>query len=64
MHAENCGVYGVRKMWRVLRRHSIDIGREHTARLMRTEALPLQALNQAIACAKETTGVIHYLDHG
>src|SRR5699024_750031 len=31
---------------------------------MRTEALPLQALNQAIACAKETTGLIHHSDHG
>ena len=27
---------------------------------MRTEALPLQALNQAIVRAKETTGVIHH----
>lgn len=26
---------------------------------MRTEALPLQALNQAIVSAKETTGLIH-----
>src|SRR5699024_7572597 len=31
---------------------------------MRTEALPLQALNQAIACARETTGLIHHSDHG
>ena len=31
---------------------------------IRTEALPLQALNQAIACAKETTGLIHHSDHG
>lgn len=31
---------------------------------MRTEALPLQALDQAIVCAKETTGLIHHLDHG
>ncbi|MHC9925534.1 transposase, partial [Corynebacterium diphtheriae] len=31
---------------------------------MRTEVLPLQALNQAIACAKETTGLIHHSDHG
>nr|WP_296109876.1 IS3 family transposase [uncultured Corynebacterium sp.] len=58
--SENYGVYGVRKMWRVLRRQGIDIGREHTARLMRTEALPLQALNQAIVCAKETTGLIYH----
>lgn len=32
--------------------------------LMRTEALPLQALNQVIVCAKETTGLIHHSDHG
>ncbi|MGV0331626.1 transposase [Corynebacterium macginleyi] len=30
---------------------------------MRTEALPLQALNQAIVCAEETTGLIHNSDH-
>lgn len=31
---------------------------------MRTEALPLQALNQAIASAKDTTGLVHHCDHG
>ncbi len=31
---------------------------------MRTEALPLQALNQAITSAKETAGVVHHLDRG
>ncbi|WP_143109600.1 DDE-type integrase/transposase/recombinase, partial [Corynebacterium diphtheriae] len=31
---------------------------------MRTEALPLQALTHAIVRAKETTGLIHHLDHG
>lgn len=31
---------------------------------MRIEVLLLQALNQAIVCAKETTGVIHHWDHG
>ena len=35
VHAENYGVYGVRKMWHALRRQGIDIGREQTARLMR-----------------------------
>ena len=35
LHAENYGVYGVRKMWHTLRRQGIDIGREQTARLMR-----------------------------
>lgn len=32
---ENYGVYGIRKMWYILRRKGIDIGREQTARLMR-----------------------------
>ncbi len=143
VHAENYGVYGVRKMWHALRREGIGTGREQTARLMRLagvsgkakggapittrkpkeqdlrpdlvnrefkaqapnklwvadityvrtrkgfvytafvtdvnsrrivgwalseamriEALPLQALNQAIMCAKETTGLIHHSDHG
>lgn len=31
---------------------------------MRTEALPLQALNQAIESANETAGLIHHSDHG
>ncbi|WP_431831497.1 IS3 family transposase [Corynebacterium pseudodiphtheriticum] len=35
VHQVNYGVYGVRKMWHALRRDRIDIGREHTARLMR-----------------------------
>ncbi|WP_350338232.1 IS3 family transposase [Corynebacterium sp. MSK297] len=34
-HRDNYGVYGVRKMWHALRRDRIDIGQEHTARLMR-----------------------------
>lgn len=29
----------------------------------RIEASPLQALNQAIGCAKETTGLVHHSDH-
>ena len=35
VHADNFGVYGIRKMWHALRREGIDSGREHTARLMR-----------------------------
>lgn len=31
---------------------------------MRTEVLPLQALNQAIVCAKKTAGLVHHSDHG
>ncbi|MBD0857071.1 hypothetical protein CU042_11625 [Corynebacterium striatum] len=39
VHAENYGVYGVRKMCRVLRRQGIGIGRERTAWLMRSAGL-------------------------
>ncbi|WP_410493224.1 IS3 family transposase [Corynebacterium tuberculostearicum] len=39
VQAENYRVYGVRKMWRALVRQGIDIGREHTARLMRSAGL-------------------------
>ncbi|MGX7906854.1 hypothetical protein ACVNSK_11570, partial [Corynebacterium propinquum] len=28
------------------------------------QALPLQALNQAIVCAEETTGLVHHSGHG
>ena len=35
VHRDNYGVYGVRKMWHALHRDGIDIGRAHTARLMR-----------------------------
>ena len=39
VHANNYGVYGVRKMRHALRREGIAIGREQTARLMRTTGL-------------------------
>ena len=39
VHADDYGVLGVRKMWHALRRDRIDIGREHTARLMRMGGL-------------------------
>ena len=35
LHAENYGVYGVRKMHALMRRQGWDIGRNQTARLMR-----------------------------
>jgi putative transposase len=35
LHAENYGVYGVRKMHALLKRQGWDIGRDQTARLMR-----------------------------
>ncbi|MFC5281622.1 hypothetical protein ACFPGO_07045 [Arcanobacterium canis] len=31
---------------------------------MRTEALTLSAVNQAIVCAKEIIGLIHHSNHG
>ena len=34
VHAENYGVYGVRKMWHALTRQGINIGREQTRRIM------------------------------
>lgn len=36
LHAENYGVYGVRKMYRLLRRQRWEIGRDQTGRLMRS----------------------------
>ena len=35
IHAANYSVYGIRKMWRALERHGVNIGRDQTARLMR-----------------------------
>lgn len=35
IHAENYGVYGLRKMWHALTCCGLQIGREQTARLMR-----------------------------
>lgn len=35
LHAENYGVYGVRKMHALMRRQGWDIGRDQTARLMK-----------------------------
>jgi putative transposase len=32
-------VYGVRKTWKQLKRHGVDVGRDHVARLMRQEGL-------------------------
>ena len=35
LHAENYGVYGVRKMHALLKRENWDVGRDQTARLMK-----------------------------
>ena len=40
LHAENYGVYGVRKMHRLLGRQGWEIGRDQTGRLMRSLDLP------------------------
>lgn len=34
LHAENYGVYGIRKMWHATRRAGLDVGRDQVARLM------------------------------
>ena len=34
VHADNFGVYGAEKVWRQLRRESVEVGRDRTARLM------------------------------
>lgn len=39
VHAENFGVYGVRKVWLTLLREGIAVGRDRVARLMRAEGL-------------------------
>lgn len=44
LHAENYGVYGIRKMHAELRRAGHDVGRDQTARLMR--ALGLQGVRR------------------
>jgi putative transposase len=39
LHAENYGVYGIRKMHALMRRHGWVIGRDQTARIMRARGL-------------------------
>ena len=39
IHAENYGVYGVRKLWKAAQRAGLDIGRDQTARLMKIAGL-------------------------
>lgn len=39
IHAENYGVYGVRKVWHAMRREGWVIGRDQCARLMRAAGL-------------------------
>lgn len=35
VHAEHFGVYGVRKVWRTLRRMGVEVGRDQVGRIMR-----------------------------
>jgi hypothetical protein len=39
LHPENYGVYGIRKMHALMRRHGWVIGRDQTARIMRAQGL-------------------------
>lgn len=39
LHRENYGVYGARKLWKASQRAGLDIGRDQTARLMRSAGL-------------------------
>lgn len=39
IHAENDGVYGVRKMWHAMRRAGWEVGRDQVVRLMRSAGL-------------------------
>lgn len=56
IHADNYSVYGVRKMWRVLVRQGIDIGREQTARLMRSAGLPGKGKGGAPITTRKSKG--------
>ncbi|QBZ30842.1 hypothetical protein E4653_02475 [Corynebacterium diphtheriae subsp. lausannense] len=56
-HADNYGVYGVRKMWHALRREGIDIGREHTARLMRSAGLSGKGKGGAPITTRKSKGL-------
>lgn len=56
IHADNYSVYGVRKMWRVLVRQGIDIGREQTARLMRSAGLPVKGKGGAPITTRKSKG--------
>ena len=47
MHAENFGVYGVRKVWHQLRREGTEVARCTVARLMRQLGLRGKGLDRA-----------------
>ncbi|CAB0620060.1 IS3 family transposase [Corynebacterium diphtheriae] len=55
--SENYGVYGVRKMWHALQRQGIDIGREHTARLMRSAGLSGKGKGGAPVTTRQSKGL-------
>jgi putative transposase len=48
VHRENYGVYGVRKVWKALRREGVDAGRDRVARLMRLAGLRGRARRKKI----------------
>ncbi|CAB0667251.1 DDE-type integrase/transposase/recombinase [Corynebacterium diphtheriae] len=57
VHADNYGVYGVRKMWHALQRQGIDVGREHTARLMRSAGLSGKGKGGAPVTTRQSKGL-------
>ncbi|CAB0737012.1 IS3 family transposase [Corynebacterium diphtheriae] len=57
IHRDNYGVYGVRKMWHALQRQGIDIGREHTARLMRSAGLSGKGKGGAPVTTRQSKGL-------
>ncbi|CAB0807706.1 DDE-type integrase/transposase/recombinase [Corynebacterium diphtheriae] len=57
VHADNYGVYGVRKMWHALQRQGIDIGREHKARLMRSAGLSGKGKGGAPVTTRQSKGL-------
>ncbi|MGC3880898.1 IS3 family transposase [Corynebacterium propinquum] len=56
VHSESYSVYGVRKKWRVLQHQGIDIGREQTARLMRSAGLSGKGKGEAPITTRKPKG--------
>lgn len=62
LHAENYGVYGVRKMHALLRRQGWDIGRDQTARLMRLAGVRGVARSKKVITTRPDPRVPHPAD--
>ncbi|WP_407921626.1 IS3 family transposase [Corynebacterium epidermidicanis] len=55
-------MYGIRKMWHVLRREGIDIGRKQTARLMRLAGVSGKGKGRSPVTTRRPTGPDNRLD--